>query len=69
MVVKLRFPASESFVCGQLANVANIVMRAYEDSASWLVEKGAKIAMTEIAGGRCTARTRKFLQGPHRGPP
>jgi hypothetical protein len=41
MVVKLRFPASESFVCGQLANVANIVMRAYEDSASWLVEKGA----------------------------
>src|ERR1700730_4515917 len=41
MVVKLRFPATESFVCRQLANVADIVMRAYEDSASRLVEKGA----------------------------
>ena len=41
MVVKLRFPATESFVGRQLANVADIVMRAYEDSASWLVEKGA----------------------------
>ena len=41
MVVKLRFPATESFVCRQRANVADVVMRAYEDSASWLVEKGA----------------------------
>src|SRR5260370_886998 len=41
MVVKLRFPATESFVCRQLANVADVVMRAYEESSAWCVDRGA----------------------------